>query len=203
MAEISSSPLSPVSPVSRSEGDGIVGGANDGAVAAVAWGDAELIHNVTQFLYYESELLDAWRLHEWFTLFTPDCLYLVPATDRPQGDPETDLLFVRDDYFLLSQRVEAIMDGTAWTESPRSITKRIISNVRAQVVSGTNEKAHEIAVKFNFVVYRSALANLDVYPGECELRLLRGGHAGFEIKYRRSTLALAQLRPHGRVSVIL
>ena len=202
MAEISSSSVSSVSPVSRSEGDGMVGGANDGAVAAGAWGDAELIHNVTQFLYYESELLDAWRLHEWFTLFTPDCLYLVPATDRPQGDPETDLFFVRDDYFLLSQRVEAIMDGTAWTESPRSITKRIISNVRAQTIDAADGSS-EVEARFNFVVYRSAMANLDVYPGECRVTLVRGGHAGFEIRHRRSTLALAQLRPHGRVSVIL
>ena len=180
-----------------------VGGANDGAPEAVVWGDASLIHDVTQFLYYESELLDAWRLDEWFSLFTPDCMYLVPTTDRPSGDPDSDLFFVRDDWFLLSQRVAAIMEGTAWTESPRSITKRIIANVRARTVPEADGSGDAIAVKFNFVVYRSALTTLDVYPGECELTLLRGGHAGFEIRYRRSTLALAQLRPQGRVSVIL
>lgn len=179
-----------------------VGGANDGATEPVEWGDSELLHDVSQFLFYESELLDSWRLHEWFTLFTPDCLYLVPTTDRPLGDPELDLFFVRDDWFLLSQRVEAIMDGTAWTESPRSITKRIVSNVRAHTEKG-DDGAETVDAKFNFVIYRSAMANLDIYPGECHLTLLRGGHAGFEIKYRRSTLALAQLRPHGRVSVIL
>lgn len=170
----------------------------ESVAARIEWGDAALIHEVSQFLYYESELLDGWKLHDWLALFTPDALYLVPTTDRPLGDPDRDLFFVRDDYFLLSQRVESIMNGTAWTESPRSITKRIISNVRARTVSES-----EVTVKFNFVVYRSALANLDVYPGEVEMTLLRGGHAGFEIKYRRSTLALAQLRPHGRVSVIL
>ena len=174
----------------------------EGVAEPVVWGDAALIHDVSQFLFYESELLDAWRLDEWFSLFTPDCIYLVPSTDRPDGDPETDLFFVRDDWFLLSQRVAAIMDGTAWTESPRSITKRIVSNVRAQTIEGDGG-TEEIAVRFNFVIYRSAMANLDVYPGECRLTLVRGGHAGFEIRARRSTLALAQLRPHGRVSVIL
>ena len=178
------------------------GGAHDGAPTREPWGDAALIHEVSQFLFYESELLDSWRLHEWFTLFTPDCLYLVPSTDRPLGDPDLDLFFVRDDWFLLSQRVEAIMNGTAWTESPRSITKRSISNVRAHTITA-DDGTESVTAKFNFVVYRSAMANLDVYPGECELVLLRGGHAGFEIRYRRSTLALAQLRPHGRVSVIL
>ncbi len=183
-------------------GDGAAGDSADsaeGVLAPVVWADAALMHDVTQFLYYESELLDAWQLHDWFALFTPDCQYLVPSTDRPLGDADLDLFFVRDDWFLLSQRVSAIMDGTAWTESPRSITKRLITNIRAHA----NQESGEIAVKFNFLITRSALSNLDFYPGECQLTLVRGGHAGFEIKFRRSTLALAQLRPQGRVSVIL
>jgi hypothetical protein len=60
-----------------------------------------------------------------------------------------------------------------------------------------------LAVRANAVVHRSVLDRLDVYPYVLELRLVRGGGAGFEIRHRRATLALAQLRPHGRVSVIL
>jgi p-cumate 2,3-dioxygenase subunit beta len=160
--------------------------------------DDALSREVELFLYYEAELLDDWRLREWFALFTPDCEYLVPSTDRPAGDPEFDLFFVRDDWFLLSQRIDAMDGGTAWTESPHSITKRMISNVMA-----TENADGSIAVRANFVIYRSALANVDVYPGSYVMRLLRGGSAGFEIQSRRSTLALAQLRPHGRVSIIL
>jgi hypothetical protein len=33
--------------------------------------------------------------------------------------------------------------------------------------------------------------------------LVRGGRAGFEIIERRAVLALDQLRPHGRVSILL
>lgn len=77
--------------------------------------------------------------------------------------------------------------------------QRLITNNRAHA----NQESGEITVRFNFLITRSALTNLDVYPGECQLTLVRGGHAGFEIKLRRSTLALAQLRPQGRVSVIL
>jgi p-cumate 2,3-dioxygenase subunit beta len=183
----------------RDEGRKPVSAKEDAAVSAPAQtADARLSREVELFLYYEAELLDEWRLREWFALFTPDCEYLVPATDRPLGDPEYDLFFVRDDWFLLSQRVDAMMDGTAWTESPHSITKRIVSNVLA-----SHNADGSIAVTANFVVYRSALAQLDVYPGSYRMRLLRGGSAGFEIQSRRSTLALAQLRPHGRVSVIL
>ncbi len=160
--------------------------------------DPVLSREVEMFLFHDAMLLDHWRLREWFALFTPDCEYLVPATDRPDGDPEHDLFFVRDDWFLLSQRVDAMDGGTAWTESPHSITNRTVSNVMA-----TLNADGWVSVAANFVVYRSALAKLDVYPGSYRMRLLRGGSAGFEIQSRRSTLALAQLRPQGRVSIIL
>jgi p-cumate 2,3-dioxygenase subunit beta len=166
------------------------GGAPVSAPAQSA--DPVLSREVEMFLYHDAQLLDEWRLREWFALFTPDCEYLVPATDRPDGDPEHDLFFVRDDWFLLSQRIDAMTDGSAWTESPHSITRRLLSNVRAT----TNADG-------SVVVYRSALANLDIYPGFYKMRLFRGGSAGFEIQSRRSTLSLAQLRPHGRVSIIL
>ena len=157
-----------------------------------------LRHEVEAFLYRDAEMLDNWQLREWFAQFTPDCHYLIPTTDRPDGDPEKELFFVYDDYFLLSQRVDAMMNGTAWAESPHSITRRMISNVQVDEIA-----PDEIQVKANFVIYRSVLAQLDVYPGSYEMTLLRGGAYGFEIRNRRSTLAMAQLRPHGRVSVIL
>jgi p-cumate 2,3-dioxygenase subunit beta len=160
--------------------------------------DAALSREIEMFLYEDAELLDSWQLREWYARFTPDAEYLVPATDRPHGDPELDLFFVRDDWFLLGQRVDAMLDGTAWAESPRSTTRHLVSNVRAWVM---NDGTIEVAA--NFVVYRSALNRLDTYPGSYRMTLVRGGEAGFEIKLRRSTLSLAQLRPHGRVSVIL
>jgi p-cumate 2,3-dioxygenase subunit beta len=175
------------------------GSARDAVVAAPPQlADPQLSREVELFLFHDAQLLDEWRLREWFALFTPDCEYLVPSTDRPDGDPEHELFFVRDDWFLLSQRVDALVDGTAWTESPHSITRRIVSNVRAWTLD--DGAIHAAA---NFVIFRSALANVDTYPGSYQLRLQRGGPAGFEIQSRRSTLSLAQLRPHGRVSVIL
>jgi p-cumate 2,3-dioxygenase beta subunit len=159
--------------------------------------DPALVAEVTAFLTYEADLLDHWQLRDWYALFTPDCTYQVPTTDRPDGDADVDLFFIRDDWFLLGQRVDALMNGTAWTESPHSITHRMVSNVRAE------EGADGVRVRANAVVHRSVLDRLDVYPYVLDLALVRGGHAGFEIRNRRATLALAQLRPHGRVSVIL
>lgn len=166
--------------------------------AAVVYGPPEVVREVEAFLAYETELLDEWRLDEWLSLFTPDAEYLVPTTDLPDGDPERDLFFVRDDYFLLSQRVAALMDGTAWTESPRSTRVRMISGVRA-----FEPEPGVVTVKANFVVYRSRVDRLLTYPGRLELELVRGGPAGFEIRRRVAKLAMEQLRPHGRVSIIL
>jgi len=157
-----------------------------------------LRRQVEDFLAYDAELLDQWRLDEWLELFTPDSRYQVPATDLPDGDPELDLFLIRDDYFLLSQRIAAILDGTAWAESPRSTTHRMISNVRVD-----EESDGTITVRANFLIHRSRGGQLDSYPGRYEMHLVRGGRAGFEIRYRRSVLSLEELRPHGRVSIIL
>lgn len=164
----------------------------------VRYGSPELRHRVEDFLAYDAELLDQWRLEEWLELFTPDCRYQVPATDLPDGDPDLDLFLIRDDYFLLSQRISAMLDGTAWAESPQSTTHRMISNVRV-----AEDGDGVITVHANFLIHRSRRGQLDSYPGRYEMHLVRGGRAGFEITYRRSVLSLEELRPHGRVSIIL
>lgn len=153
---------------------------------------------VEDFFYYESDLIDRWELHEWFKLFTPDCQYLIPSTDRPQGDPITDLFFVRDDWFLLSQRVNALMDGTAWAESPQSTTHRMISNVRARELDDGR-----IEAKANLLAHGSRAGTTVAYPAHLTLTLVRGGDAGFMIEKRLAVLAMEQLRPHGRLSIIL
>lgn len=162
------------------------------------YASAELLLAVESFLAYDAELLDEWRLEESLALFTPDCRYLVPATDRPDGDPRQDLFFIRDDYFLLSERVAALLDGTAWAESPHSTTHRMISNVRAQDLGDD-----QILVKANVLVHRARAGRLDAYPAFLTLLLVRGGRAGFEIIERKAVLAMEQLRPHGRLSILL
>ena len=57
-----------------------------------------LQHEVEQLLYQEARILDDWNLDAWLTLYTPDARYIVPTTDLPDGNPETDLVFIDDDY---------------------------------------------------------------------------------------------------------
>src|SRR5205085_2225907 len=51
---------------------------------------------VEEFLFEEAALLDDWRLDDWLALFTKDCRYVVPSTDKPDGDPASDLTLVDD-----------------------------------------------------------------------------------------------------------
>jgi p-cumate 2,3-dioxygenase subunit beta len=166
--------------------------------AGIGRSSPELRAAVEAFLFHEAELLDSWRLDEWLALFTEECSYLIPATDRPDGDPFRDLFLVQDDRFLLGQRVQSLMTRTAWAESPHSTTCRLIANVRA-----TDLGEGAVAAQANFIITRARRSTVDTYPGRYELLLEAGGPAGFRIRTRKAILALEELRPHGRVSIIL
>jgi p-cumate 2,3-dioxygenase beta subunit len=153
---------------------------------------------VEDFLFFEADLLDTWQLDRWLALWTEECSYLIPATDRPGGDPFQDLFLVQDDRFLLTQRVESLMTKTAWAESPHSTTRRLVGNVRA-----THLGDGAVEVRANFIVTRARQATVDTYPGHYEMLLEAGGPAGFRIRMRKAVLALEELRPHGRISIIL
>lgn len=158
----------------------------------------ELRLSVEDFLYHEAELLDRWELEDWLGLWTEEITYLIPSTDRPEGDPLHDLFFVQDGRFIMEQRIASMVKGSAWAESPHSTTRRIISNVRvAPIDEGSVE------VKANFVVYRSQRSTLQVFPGHADYLLEIGGPAGFRIRMKKATLDLEELRPHGRVAIIL
>lgn len=157
-----------------------------------------LSHEVAQFLYREAELLDSWRLPEWLELFTATGQYLVPATDKPNGDPSRDLFLVQDDRFLLEQRINSLMRRSAHAEYPHSRTRRMISNVRA-VDSGNGR----IDISANFAVFRMRAGTVDTYVGHYEHAVQRNEHGNFRFLVRRSILDLDALRPHGKVSIIL
>lgn len=157
-----------------------------------------LIHEVEQFLYAEADLLDSWRLPEWLELFTPTGMYLIPATDKPDGDPARDLFLVQDDRFLLEQRINSLMRRSAHAEYPHSRTRRMISNVRV-----TPETDGRLRIAANFAVYRMRSGTVDTYVGYYNHVVERDSEGELRFAVRRSTLDLDALRPHGKVSIIL
>lgn len=160
--------------------------------------DAALVRSVEEFLYVEADMLDDWRLHEWLGFFAESGRYLIPSTDKPDGDPARDLFLVQDDRFLLEQRINSLQTRAAHAEYPHSRTRRLISNVMAQ----ENEDG-TIQVRANFAVFRARNGIVDTYFGRYRHVLERDGGEGFRFLLRKSILDLDALRPHGKVSIIL
>jgi p-cumate 2,3-dioxygenase subunit beta len=152
--------------------------------------------DVEDFLYAEAALLDAWRLDDWFALFTADARYEVPSTDLPSGEPATALMLISDTHAMIAARVKRLNSRKAHREFPWSRTRRIIGNVRILAESG-----EDVEATANFAVYRSR-RDVNVYMGQYRYRLVRDGDT-FKIHFRRAELDVETLDPHGTLSIIL
>ena len=75
---------------------------------------------IEDFLYLEAELLDDWKVEEWFALFAEGATYEVPPTGTDETDPATSLFYIADDYVRLRERVVRLTKKEAHSEFPRS-----------------------------------------------------------------------------------
>ena len=153
---------------------------------------------VEDFLFLEADLLDEWRLPEWFALFTEDAHYYVPSTDvAHDASPENNLFYIADDHYRLGQRVKRLMKRTAHAEFPHSKTRHVVSNVRIRAQDGANLEASTA-----FITYRTNHGTTNVYFGTGYYKLVAAADS-FLIREKRAVLASEGLRDQGRVSIIL
>ncbi len=151
---------------------------------------------VEDFLYHEAALLDAWKLDEWLQLLTDDATYRVPSNDRPHSDPKSTLFTIADDIRRIRARVTRLQDPHAHAESPRSRTRRLISNVRIV-------EQNPLVVEANFVIHR--------FRGDEDVRQYVGHYrhtleqrdGKLKIKAREAILDAMALASLGTVSFIL
>ena len=149
------------------------------------------------FLYREAALLDEWRLDEWLALLTADARYRVPSNDAPGGDPSNTLFLIADDIQRIRGRVERLKDPHAHAEFPHSRTRRLVTNVRVETVSGA------IVVHANFVVHRFRRGGQEgVFVGRYRYELRRVG-GELRIALREAILDPEELGRLGAVSFIL
>jgi p-cumate 2,3-dioxygenase subunit beta len=153
---------------------------------------------VEEFMFNEAALLDDWRLDDWLGLLTADARYEVPSNDRPDADPSGTLFTIADDIARIRGRVTRLKDRNAHAESPRSRTRRIISNVRIAARKGA-----ELSVEANFVVYRFRRdESVREYVGRYR-HVLRVERGALKIARRRAVLDALELGSMGLVSFIL
>jgi p-cumate 2,3-dioxygenase beta subunit len=133
--------------------------------------DSQLASAVAQFLYDEAALLDEWRLDEWLALFHPEAgKYLIPSPEDLSDDPATTLHLVNDSMTALAGRIERLKSKHAHAESPRSRTRRQITNVR--VWEGTDD----LLSRSVFDVTRVRGGVVDRHVGVYEHQLLLGAN---------------------------
>lgn len=153
---------------------------------------------VEVFLYTEAALLDAWKLDEWFELFTEDCAYIIPSTDKPQGSPHDTLVFVDDNHVRLEGRVRRLKSKAAHREFPHSRTRHIVSNV---LIAGETPDG-DAKVQANFQVYRFKEGSIEPFVGSYRYVLTRQD-GRIKIRRKYAVLDLENLRGQGAVSIIL
>jgi p-cumate 2,3-dioxygenase beta subunit len=153
---------------------------------------------VEDFLYAEAALLDAWSLDDWLELFDHDAKYEVPCNDAPDGDPDTDVLLIDDDYTRLRARVTRLNSRRAHREYPHSRTNHQIFNVH---VTHPNEDG-EIGVTASFTVWRFRGSKTSCYVGQYRYRL-RQSDNGLRVAFKRAELDMTDLRAVSDVAIIL
>ena len=148
----------------------------------------ELQHEIEQFLFTESRLLDDGAYREWLDLFADDAVYWMPAretrAERSDGLGKAgDLALFEDDKAFLEQRIERIESGLAHAEEPPSRTRHFVSNVE---VSACDDG--RLDVRSNILVYQSRLERTEsTYVGRREDTLCPVG-GGWKIARRMIAL---------------
>lgn len=151
---------------------------------------------IEDFLYLEAELLDEWKIEEWFALFAEGATYEVPPTGTDEADAATSLFYIADDYVRLRERVVRLTKKEAHSEFPRSQQRHMVSNVRITGLSG------DVAdVTCNFVTYRAKRGVVDTYYGKHLYRIDTKADP-FRILSKRSVLGMDMLYP-GKLTIII
>ncbi len=88
----------------------------------------ELQHEVEQFLYRQSELLDTKQWQAWIDLFADDGVYWMPADPAHKHWDGVPSIFAEDKN-LMNVRMKRVLHPDAWSQRPLWGTNHVVSNV--------------------------------------------------------------------------
>lgn len=157
--------------------------------------DSETQHQVEQFYYLESALLDSRLYDEWLDLFTEDMHYYMPIR-RNQTRRNKDAEFYEDGAFAhfdddittMRGRIRKATSDLSWCENPGSRTRHVISNV----IVRKGVEANTLEVSAAFIVYRNRQERqTDFFVGE-RRDVLRFADTEFGFTIAKRTILLDQ-----------
>jgi benzoate/toluate 1,2-dioxygenase beta subunit len=115
----------------------------------------------------EARLLDELRFDEWLALYTPECIYWMPASPEA-GDPRREVAISFDDRRRMEDRIFRLRTGYAWSQAPRSRTVRMISNVEVFAVGEDRARM----VRSNFLISEFRVDGTRFLSGWCGHRFV-------------------------------
>ncbi|WP_296555765.1 aromatic-ring-hydroxylating dioxygenase subunit beta [Pigmentiphaga sp.] len=123
-----------------------------------------------RFVYLEARLADESRFDEWEALWDESIRYWVPVViDGQEPDPDRDASIINDNRSRLATRLRQLRTGTRHSQAPRSILRRMLSNLTAD-----KEEDGDYRVAANFAIYEyqvQSVNQLNVWPGRVEYGL--------------------------------
>ncbi len=148
----------------------------------LAIGDPAERDRFRALLEREARLLDQLRLDEWLAMYSPECVYWVPATPAG-GDPRREVAISFDDRRRIEDRIFRLRTGYAWSQAPKSRTVRMISNVE---VFATGRETIRM-VRSNFLIGEFRVDGTRFLSGWCGHRFVQS-EASWKIQVRQVNL---------------
>lgn len=147
----------------------------------------DLHHEVAQFLYRQSELLDDKRWQDYIDLFTPDGIYWMPADP---GDTTWDGVpsIFAEDKNLMTVRMKRVLHPDAWSQKPQWGTSHVIGNV---VIEHDDGRQGEIVVRSRFHMMELRRDSTRHFAGTYRHHLVRT-RGGLRIKLQRTDMVNGQ-----------
>ena len=143
-------------------------------------------HDVEQFLYKQSELLDSKQWQGWIDLFTPDGVYWMPPAPEYKTWDGQPAIFAEDKN-LMTVRMNRVLHPDAWSQRPLWETNHVVSNVSIQKVA----KNGDVEVKSRFHMMELRRDDVRHFAGSY-FHNLRKSKKGYAIKLQRVDMTNAQ-----------
>ncbi len=116
--------------------------------------DIALQRACEEFLKQEAEYLDDRRFAEWFELLDPAIDYQAPVRTARENWDGTGIsgtaFYLKEDHASIEMRVKRLRSRYAWSESPATRTRRMVSNIRVAI---DGDDRTRVAARSNLVVF--------------------------------------------------
>jgi 3-phenylpropionate/cinnamic acid dioxygenase small subunit len=143
-------------------------------------------HEVEQFLYRQSELLDTRQWQAWIDLFADDGVYWMPADPAHKHWDGVPSIFA-EDKSLMAVRMKRVLHPDAWSQRPLWGTNHVVSNI--VLLEGSPKD--EIVVRSRFHMMELRRDDVRHFAGSYKHHLKKIG-GDYRIKLQRVDMTNAQ-----------